>query len=58
MVINNDLANVINDTLLAVAKDVPVINSGELSALRAQLPQVNRTVLLYLKCLYLMLLNI
>jgi hypothetical protein len=37
LVDNNDLANVINDFLVAVAKDVPVINSDELSAPRAQL---------------------
>ena len=37
---NSCLANVINDFFVAVAKDVPVINSDELSALRAQLPIV------------------
>jgi hypothetical protein len=34
------LANVINDFFVSVAKDVPVINSDEFSALRAQLPIV------------------
>jgi hypothetical protein len=37
---NNDLANVINDFLVAVAKDVPVFNSDKLSDLRAHLPIV------------------
>ena len=37
---NNDLASFINEFLVAVAKDVPAINSDELSDLRAQLPIV------------------
>jgi hypothetical protein len=49
---NNDLANVINGFLVAVAKDVPVFNSDKLSDLRAHLPIVP-IVLLCQKYLYL-----